>query len=113
MGIVYSDFSPKPAYLAYATLTRVLRGKRLVGPVSAPQGVLAFKFKPAAGGSGETLALWSPQADAFVEFPTSAERVTRINGIGEQSELQVQAGMVRVSLKKGAPVYLGVRSTNE
>ena len=49
MGIVYNDFSPKPAYLAYATLTRVLRGKRLVGPVSAPQGVLAFSFKPTAG----------------------------------------------------------------
>jgi hypothetical protein len=41
-----------------------------------------------------------------MELPTSAERVSRINGIGEQSELQVQAGKVRVSLKKGAPMYL-------
>ena len=109
MGIVYNDFSPKPAYLAYATLTRVLRGKRLVGPVSAPPGVLAFSFKPKAGGSGETIALWSPQADALVELPTAAERVTRINGIGEQSELQVRAGKVSIGLKKGAPVFLIVR----
>jgi hypothetical protein len=106
MGIVYNDFTPKPAYLAYATLTRVLRGKRLVGPVPAPQGVLAFDFKPTAGNSGETIAFWSPQADAQVEFPTPAQRVTRINGVGEQSELQAQAGKVSIELKKGAPVYL-------
>ncbi len=106
LGIVYSDFSPKPAYIAYATLTRVLRGKWLVGPVPAPQGVLAFNFKPARGGSGETIALWSPQADALVEIPTTARRVTRVNGVGEQSELEVQAGRLSVELKKGAPVYL-------
>jgi hypothetical protein len=106
LGIVYNDFRPKPAYVAYATLTRVLRGKGLVGPVSAPQGVLAFNFKPTAGGPGQTIALWSPQTDARVEFPSSAQRVTRINGIGEQSELLVQAGKVSVDLKKGAPVYL-------
>ena len=91
----------------------MLRGKRLVGPVSAPQGVLAYRFKPRTGGSGETIALWSPQADAAVELPSAAERVTRINGIGEESELQVQAGRVSVKLKKGAPVYLVVRSVSE
>jgi len=106
MGIVYNDFTPKPAYLAYATLTRVLRGKRLVGPVPAPQGVLAFNFKPTAGSSGETIALWSPQADARVELPTTAQRVTHINGVGEQRELQVQGGKVSIELKKGTPVYL-------
>jgi hypothetical protein len=106
MGIVYNDFRPKPAYLAYATLTRVLRGKRLIGAVPAPPGVLAFNFKATAGGSGETIALWSPQADAIVELPTRAKRVTRINGVGEQNELQVQAGRVSIELKQGAPVYL-------
>jgi hypothetical protein len=109
MGIVYNDFSPKPAYVAYATLTRVLRGKRLAGPVPAPQGVLAYRFKSAAGGIGETIAVWSPQADAIVELPVAAGRVTRINGIGEQSVLTAEGGKVRVELKKGAPVYLEVR----
>ena len=106
LGIVYSDFRPKPAYIAYATLTRALRGKRLVGPVPAPQGVLGFSFKPVSGGSGETIALWSPQADALVELPVTVQRATRVNGIGEESELHVQAGRVSVGLKKGAPVYL-------
>jgi len=106
MGIVYHDFRPKPAYLAYQTLTRVLRGKRVVGPLPAPPGVLAFNFKPTTGGSGETIALWSPQGDAVVELPSAAQRVTRLNGVGEPSKLQVRAGKVSIELKKGAPVYL-------
>ncbi len=106
MGIVYNDFRPKPAYLAYATLTRVLRGKRAVEPLSAHPGVLAFKFSDTAGGSVETIAVWSPQADARVEIPTAAQRVTRVNGMGESTELQVPAGKVRLELKRGAPVYL-------
>jgi hypothetical protein len=106
MGIVEQDFSPKPAYLAFATLTQVLRGKGLAGAVSVPQGVLAFSFKPFAGGSGQTIALWSPQTDTLVELPTTAERVTRINGIGERSEVRPEAGKVRVELRSGAPVYL-------
>jgi hypothetical protein len=106
MGILYSDFSPKPAYIAYATLTGVLRGKTLDGPIPAPPGVLAYRFKPATGGAGETIALWSPQADARVEIPSTAQRLFRINGIGERSELPVYTGKVSVELKKGAPVYL-------
>ncbi len=106
MGIVYNDFRPKPAYLAYATLTRVLRGKRLVGPVPAPRGVLAFNFKPRAGGSGETIALWSPQSDARVELPCRTQGVIRVNGIGEERALAVEASKVSIELKAGAPAYL-------
>ncbi len=106
MGIVDPDFSPKPAYLAFATLTRALRGKGLAGGVSVPRGVLAFSFKPVAGGAGQTIALWSPQTDTVVELPTAAERVTRINAIGERSEVRPEAGKVRVELRSGAPVYL-------
>jgi hypothetical protein len=106
MGIVYNDFRPKPAYVAYATLTHLLRGKRLFGPIPAPQGVLAFNFRPAAGSSGETIALWSPQADTRVELPSTAQQITRINGIGEESKLKVQFGKLIVDLKKGTPIYL-------
>jgi len=106
MGIVRKDFSPKPAYIAYGTLTRVLRGKELIGPVPAAPGVLAFRFRPKAGDPPDTVALWSPQADAKVELPTSAQQITRINAMGEESELKVEAGRMTVELKKGAPVYL-------
>jgi len=106
MGILYSDFSPKPAYVAYATLTRVLRGKTLAGPVPVPQGVLGFKFKGHGEGVSETIALWSPQADVRVDLPFKGKQVTRVNGMGEQSELVVQDGKMKVDLRKGAVVYL-------
>ena len=108
MGIVHHDFTPKPAYVAYATLTRLLRGQRVAGPVPAPPGVLAFSFKPAAGGPGETIVVWSPQADAVVELPITGTSATRINGVGEQSELPVLAGKLSLALKKGAPLYLQI-----
>jgi len=106
MGILYSDFSPKPAYVAYSTLARMLRGKALAGSVSSGQGVLAFNFKPAAGSPGEAIALWSPQADARVEIPTTAKRLIRVNAMSEESDLPVRDGKASVELKKGAPVYL-------
>ena len=106
MGIVYNDFRPKPAYVAYATLTRVLRGKRLAGPVPAPPGVLAFKFSPRANGHGDTVALWSSRPDTTVELPVTAQRVTCVNTIGEETELRSQSGRVSIELKKDAPVYL-------
>jgi len=106
MGIVYKDFRPKPAYNAYATLTHVLKGERLVSQMPAPPGLLAFNFKSMTGSSTETVAVWSPQADAAADFPTAARRVIRVNAIGEESELQIRDGKVTVNLRKGAPVYL-------
>jgi len=108
MGILYNDFSPKPAYVAYSTLTKVLRGKTMVGPVPVPEGVLGFKFRDKTGAPGETIALWSPQADAQIEVPVKAKRPVRINGMGEQSELAVRDGKATVGLNKGAVVYLVV-----
>lgn len=106
LGIMRQDFSPKPAYVAYATLARVLRGLRLEGPVTVPQGVLGFRFKPIAGGVGETIVLWSPQADAVVRLSVTGVGVTRVNGVGEQSVLRVVDGKASIALRKGAPVYL-------
>lgn len=106
MGIIYQDFTPKPAYLAYATLTRMLRGQRLAGPVPAPPGVLAFRFRPTDGGPGETLAVWSPAADAALSLPTTAKQARRVNTLGEESSLPSAEGQVKLQLQRGAPVYL-------
>jgi hypothetical protein len=106
MGILYNDFSPKPAYVAYSTLTRVLRGKTVVGPVPVPEGVQGFKFKAKSGGREETIAMWSPMTDAQVELKADGKRFIRINGMGEESEILPRDGRVKVDLKKGAVVYL-------
>jgi hypothetical protein len=109
LGIIRHNFSPKPAYLAYATLTRALEGRRLAGAVTAPRGVLGFRFKPLTGDSGDTIALWSPEVDAQVELVVPASGATRINGVGERTELPVQDGKVNVLLRRGAPVYVQFR----
>ena len=106
MGIVYSDFRPKPAYIAFATLTQALKGRKLAGSVPAPAGVFAFRFQPVTGQNGEVIAAWSPRADAEVELPWTAGRATRVNGLGERAEAPVANGKVRLALRKGAPAYL-------
>ena len=47
MGIITRDFRPKPAYRAYATMTRMLRGlKPLEKELDLGEGVVAFRFAP-------------------------------------------------------------------
>ena len=48
MGIMTRDLQPKPAYIAFATLARVLKGMRFAGSVdkSAPPGTFAYRFTP-------------------------------------------------------------------
>jgi hypothetical protein len=113
MGIVTRDFRPKPAYLAYATLARVLKGMKIAGRVVANEGTFAYRFVPERGAAGEVLAVWNPQRDTSISLPVSARRVTRVNAIGERRELRTseaiganRARTVRVELKKGAPVYV-------
>lgn len=99
MGILRRDFTPKPAYWAYATLTRVLESRQLVGPVDAGDGVLAYRF----AGHGSTIALWSPEGDrvATLLLKSGAKLV---NTIGEESSLP--PGNARIELHGSAPVYV-------
>ncbi|HWQ93367.1 MAG TPA: beta-galactosidase, partial [Clostridia bacterium] len=106
MGIVYNDFRPKPAYVSYATLTRVLRGKVLDRQLEAGKEVLAYRFKPANGGQGGVIATWNPIADGRVELPVPGSRVVRVNAMGETEPVEVNQGKVVIMLRKEAVEYL-------
>jgi hypothetical protein len=117
MGIVTRDFHPKPAYVAYATLARMLLGRKLSGPVAAPEGTLCYRFVPdkeaRAAAAGSLIAAWNPKQDAELLLPVrTAGNVVRVNAVGESSVLEPQAGIkgsvgvFRVPLKKGAAVYI-------
>ncbi|MHB1035530.1 MAG: endo-1,4-beta-xylanase [Pirellulales bacterium] len=113
MGIVYRDFSPKPAYQAFATLTEVLKEKRFDGPVPAPQGTFAFRFRPERPDGDAVIALWNPTGDAVVTLEVAAPRATLVNTIGERSRIEAAAVLggkptVEVRLTKAAPVYVVV-----
>jgi hypothetical protein len=108
MGILYRDFRPKPAYIAYSTLTRVLKGMKLAGAVPAPEGTFAFRFVGDAGSHRTVFCIWNPKADAVVGLEVGAAKVVRTNAVGETEDL-VPAGTpktVSVRVRKGASVYV-------
>jgi len=106
MGIVTLDGRPKPAYAAFATMTRVLRGQRFVRQRTDLGDVFAVEFGPLAGGPSRVLALWSAATNATAMVPTTARRATLVNTIGETQSLRVRKGACSVTLPAGAPVYL-------
>jgi len=107
MGILYRDFQPKPAYYAFATLARVLQDKVPAGAVDAGDGVLAHRFDPRPGTRGRVFALWHPSADATASLRLPARTATVVNTIGETRDVETGAGgMLRLRLRKGAPVYV-------
>jgi len=114
MGIVTRDFRPKPAYVAYATLARMLLNRKLAGPVAAPEGTLVYRFVPEKpeNGGGSVVAGWNPKQDVEIRLPVRAARVVRVNAVGESLPLETETAtspsepLVRVGLKQGVPVYI-------
>jgi hypothetical protein len=106
MGIVYRDFRPKPAYVAFGTLAQVLKGTKLDRAVAIGEDTIAYQFKAVAPGGKDVLAVWNPQKDVRVTVPMRSAKATRVNAVGESVTLSARGGAVAVELKKGAPVYL-------
>lgn len=112
MGIVTRDFRPKPAYIAYATLARLLRGRTPEGPVAAPEGTLAYRFVTRGSPGDAVVAVWNPAHDAEVTLEFRVDGVRGVNTMGEALPIEVKPGtkpgtsFVRLVLHKGVPVYL-------
>jgi hypothetical protein len=106
MGIMTRDFQPKPAYRAYATMTRMLNGKRAGKAPDLGQDVIAYRFAE-ADGRRPLLALWAEYAERTVTIPaTGAATLTDLMG-GVQT-LQPKDGKVTVILAPGTPVFLSL-----
>ena len=101
MGVLHRDFRPKPAYAAYATLTRMLEGLEFEGRADVGTGaVFAYRF----AGQGRTVtALWSAETAQTVTLAVT-KGATLVNAIGEARE--VAPGAAKIDLASGAPVYL-------
>ena len=106
MGIVYSDFRPKPAYAAYAVLTEVLKGKRLGKQLTTPSDIIAYRFTSDSSNAGDVIAIWAPKTTCQIDLPVSGEKVIRVNAIGERSELKAVGGTVHLNLRAGSPEYI-------
>ena len=102
MGIATHDFRPKPAYRAFATLTRLLSGKRCSGRIEAGRDVVAFRF---AGKEGTTIALWNPSGELHAVLPLAGKAV-RVNLMGASRALEVRDGQATVTAAAGQPVFV-------
>ena len=103
MGILHRDFTPKPAYRTYATLTRVLKDLEFAGKVdTGSSGVFAYRFSRKGK---SVIAVWSAEARS-VTLPVAGNRIFLTNAIGESRG--VPSGPVRIDLSEGAPVYVVV-----
>jgi GH35 family endo-1,4-beta-xylanase len=103
MGIITRDFRPKPAYCAYATMTRLLRGLKLEQELNLGEGVVAFRFS--APGKPSVTALWSISGDKTVSLPASGA-ATLTGLMGDTTSLSLKDGNVKVPLKNEVPVFI-------
>jgi len=107
MGIVDRQFRPKPAYRAYALLTRILRDLKPDGALEVEDQTLACAFTEKDRKTPRrVLVLWNPQRDAQPLVPVRTDSVQRLNTVGETTWLEASDGRVQVPLRRGAPVYL-------
>ena len=100
MGIMTLDLRPKPAYAAYATMTRLLEDRKMTERLATAPSVFALRFTP-----GNVVAAWSPRAEADFEMAVAGP-VQVVNTIGESRDVSPVDGKVKLRLRKSAPVYI-------
>lgn len=106
MGVLRADGRPKPAYIAYATMTRLLNDMQFVRARNDWPDVYACEFAARGGGAGRVLALWRTAAEGEVEVPVSAGTTTLLNTMGEAHPVSVAGGKCKIPLRANSPVYL-------
>lgn len=110
IGIMYKDFTPKPAYIAYSTMTRTLKGKRFIKCLNLADGVYAGLFEEEKNKDNKIIAVWCPSEDKNIEMEVSSDKIVLKNTIGEMNAIPVENNggkkIVHVQLKKGCPVYI-------
>ena len=103
MGIITHDFRPKPAYRAYATMTRMLRGLKLERKLNLGEGVVGFRFS--ALGKPPVTTLWSISGDKTVAVP-AGRAGTLIGLMGDTSQIALKDGTVSAPLKNEVPIFI-------
>ncbi len=99
------DVSPKPSYVAIATLTQVLDGARFqrVVPCAAPT-VYALEFR--RGDGRRVTCLWTVRGTRQVQVTLSTEdRLTLVDMMGDEHALPVRRRRAQLTISAD-PVYL-------
>ena len=107
VGLMRADLQPKYSYYAYATMTRMLEGKRWIRNDSFGPDVYACVFTDEAKGE-DTMVAWSPKPFAYVRINNTEKGLTFYDIYGTRRVAtydQVRTGHLPVPLGE-SPIYV-------
>lgn len=109
-GLVYRDFSPKPAYVAYATLVRMLTNaapdRELNVVTQSDRGWLkGFAFRSKRLGKPVNVLWLNAVESAVVTLKTGDAEITRVDSMGGENVLKAVNGTVSFPVDN-LPFYL-------
>ncbi|MDB5059354.1 MAG: Carbohydrate-binding family 9, partial [Chloroflexi bacterium] len=107
-GITNQNLSPKPAYIAYATMARHLQGATFAVSASVGSAVRAILFTRTDGAT--EAVLWSTAENGSMLIPANAGQGMTADDSADNPTGQTSPAGVNVPLS-GDPVYLTVPNT--
>ncbi len=105
LGIVTQQFALKPAYRAFATMTRLLEGCRIDRTLELDDSVVAYQFVREGDGSA-VLALWDTRHRKTVTLAGVEGRAERVDLMGEAAPLTVTDGAAPLLIERDCPVFV-------
>jgi hypothetical protein len=96
-GIVHADFTPRPAYVAFANVGRLLNGAKPMGRVDfGDEKLKGYLFRTTVDGAErETLVAWSETKPTTVEVPAAT---ARYDYLGREMKPATKAELSRVTM---------------
>ena len=102
MGLVRFDGGPKPGFVAYNTMVRMLTKKRFAAAHECGKDARLFEF---ADDAGPVFAAWAASGKKKVTVETKAAFVTLTDLMGNETKLPVTGGSAAVEVT-GEPVFI-------
>lgn len=108
LGITYNDFTPKPSYITYATMTRVIGNSVPGNRIDTGDNTFCWEFTDSETGAITAYAVWNTESDRTVYIPLGKTKrpAMVVNAVGEETKAEVINGKIAVQLRKDAPMYI-------
>lgn len=103
-GIVHQDYSPKPALLAIAAMTRLLGESHFENDLS-PQPEKARVQVYRTKGKQRVIAAWAIQDKYAIRLKTKVGQVELVDLMGNRTEIPTKNGVVSLNLRE-IPMYV-------
>lgn len=119
LGITRRDFSPKPAYAAFSTMTHVLKNTEFDTFSILENGAFIARFKPIANSQKAVIVVWAPEKTLSIPLYSQIDSNTEdvlidsdqyslthiLNTVGEEKPV-VEANTIKIN----TPVYIILES---